>query len=99
MVLCCQWWGTINLFSNRWTNYSYSKSKVALPGISKLDDSVTDKNHGDQAIFYAKKDSRKRKMDLILPIFFATTPADGHFCRVIGSSSLQKFFLSVSKCS
>ena len=26
LILCCQWWSTINLFSNRWANWGYSRS-------------------------------------------------------------------------
>ena len=32
LILCCQWWNTINIYSNRWTNWSYSK--ISFAGIS-----------------------------------------------------------------
>ena len=48
--------------------------EVVLPGISKLNDSALDKREGDLTQFSPKKDSRKRKMDLILPIIFSITP-------------------------
>ena len=25
LIFCCQWWSTINLFSNYWTNWTYSR--------------------------------------------------------------------------
>ena len=49
-------------------------------------------------IFF-KKDSRKKKIDLILPIVFAITPIDGSRYRVIDSSILPELFSSVSKLS
>ena len=39
------------------------------------------------------------KTNLILPIIFAVTPADGSGYRVIDSSILQESFSSVPKCS
>ena len=51
--------------------------------------SATDKKQGDQTQFSPKKDSRKRKIDFILPIIFAVTPLDGWCYRVIDSSVIQ----------
>ena len=48
--------------------------EVVLPGIPKLNDSALGKREGDLTQFSPKKDSRKRKMDLILPIIFSITP-------------------------
>ena len=69
---------------------------VVLPGISKLYNSAPNKKPEYQTQFSLKKDSRKRKMDLTLPIIFAITPIDRSCYRVIDSSILQDFFSSVS---
>ena len=71
--------------------------EVVLPGAFKLNGSATDKKPKDQTQVSQKEDSRKRKMDLILPIIFVITPIDGLCYRVIDSSILQDFFSSVSK--
>ena len=41
-----------------------------------MNDSAVDKKQGDYTQFSPKKDSRKMKMDLILPIIFAITFMD-----------------------
>ena len=46
---------------------------------------------------FLRKFSRKRKMDLILPIIFPTTPIDGSCYRVIDSSNIQELFPSFPK--
>ena len=46
LLLCCRWWSIVNLFWNRWTNWSYSKS--SLPEISKLNDSALDEKQEEQ---------------------------------------------------
>ena len=63
--------------------------EVFVPGVSKTNDSALDKKQGDKTQFYPKKDARKRKMDLIMPIIFAISPIDGSSYRVIDSSILQ----------
>ena len=50
---------------------------VVLSGISKLNDSTSDKKRGDETQFSPKKISRIRKIDLILSIIFAITPIEG----------------------
>ena len=44
--------------------------EVVLLEISKLNDSALDKKQADLTQLFPKKDSRKRKMDLILRIIF-----------------------------
>ena len=66
--------------------------EVVLPGMSTLNDSGPHKKPKDQTQFSPKKDSRKRKMDLMLPIIFDMIPIDGSYYRVINSSILQDFF-------
>ena len=60
--------------------------KVVLPGISKLIDSALDKKERNQPQFSPKEDSRKREIDLILPIIFTITTTDGSCYRVIDLS-------------
>lgn len=42
-----------------------------VEAVSNLNDSVMDKNQGDQTAFLRKKDSWKKKMDLLLFLIFA----------------------------
>ena len=54
-------------------------------------------NQNTKHNFLQKKDSRKRKVDLTLPIILAITPIDGSCYRVNDSSILKAFFSCVSK--
>ena len=49
--------------------------EIGLPEISKLNDSVENKNQGVQTVSSGKKDSRKTKMDLVLPLIFTILSA------------------------
>ena len=62
-----------------------------MPNVSKMKDSVLNKKQGEYTQFSPKKDSWKMKLELIWPIIFAATPADGSCYRVIDSSILQEF--------
>ena len=44
---------------------------------------------------FPQKDSRKRKLDLILPIIFGITPVERSCYRVIDSSIPQECFSSI----
>ena len=54
-------------------------------------------NRETEQNFLQEKNSKKSKMDLILPIIFATKPIDGSCYRVIDLSNLQEFFTSGSE--
>ena len=61
LILCCQWWITINLYWNLWANWSHAKSSCTNLPISELKDLVPEKKWGDQTQFSSKKDSRKEQ--------------------------------------
>ena len=67
LILCCQWWSTINLFSNRWTIDVIQE--VILLRISKLNDSELDKKQGDRTQFSQKKTIGKGKWIWYCPLF------------------------------
>ena len=90
LKLCCQWSSTINHFSKSWTNWNYSRSSFTR-NIYAGWLCPRQETKRPNTIF-SKKDSRKKKMCLIMPIIFAFIPLDGSCYRVIDSSILQDFF-------
>ena len=65
-----QWLSTINLFSNSRVDVV---KEVVLPEVPKLNDLVMNKNHRDKKQFSPeKKNSRKRKMGLLLSVYYHT---------------------------
>ena len=77
LILYCHWWSSINLSSNRRTNWCYSSSS-AIQEI-RIPNSL-----------FSKKDSRKKKADKKRK--FAITLIDESYYRVNNSSILQEFF-------
>ena len=95
LILFCEWWSTFNLFSNRWPNWCYPRSSFTRNISTEWLRTRQEKRRPNN--IFSKKDSRKSKMDLILPIIFAFNPIDGSCYKVMDSSNIQEFFSSVSK--
>ena len=81
------WWSTINLFSNRWTSWSYLRNSITRNTLAEW--LSTRQKTRRPTTNFSKKDFKKRKMDLILPIIFAITPIDALCYRVIDSLILK----------
>ena len=96
LILYFQWWSTINLFSNHWTIDVIKE--VVLP--RNLNEAALDKKKREQTLFCQKKKNiRKKKMDLILPIIFTIALINGSCSRIIDSSSYSKIVSKFFSCN
>ena len=88
LILRCQWWSIINLFSNRWTNWSC----LRISCTSNIYAERLNTKHN----FSKKKALEKGKWTWYCPLLLLSHQSKDCF---IEASVLQNVFSSVTKCS